>query len=267
MPPHMLDELPTELRLSIVELCDLKGLIKVRSLSKSWRALVMQSPHVRINPTRRKLLDLYDFCLKSKSFRASRETVIPLLKPLDRSHYLERLSDKPLPEAFDMWIREWPAKAAFGYLWPGLDGAILPLQPAHGVRTIPEFIRFRRPESYPIGEADLFVDRKFLLQHGIQEGSHQWPINSDYGRFKVNTLKIQHDPYLRSLSGLYAGISYVTLIIANGQPWNGSVQYEYFTRPNRMPMIWQRSQYASWIEFMKNEIHHIQKIRSYHTQS
>ncbi|KAL1620863.1 hypothetical protein SLS54_005793 [Diplodia seriata] len=259
----MLDELPTELKLSIVELCDLKGLINVRTLSRSWRALVVRSPHVRINPTRRKLLDFYDFCLESKSFRASRETVIPLLKPLDRSLYLQRLSDKPLPEAFDMWIREWPAKAVFGYLWPGLDGAIWPHQPAH----IPRFIRIPEcypigiPAIYPIGEADLFVDRKFLLQHGIQEGSHEWPINPDYGRFRVNTLKIQHDPYCRSLPGFYAGISCVTLIIANGQPWDGSVQHEYFTYPNR-PMVWQQSRYASWIEFMEREIHHIQAIRS-----
>ncbi|GME21949.1 F-box domain cyclin-containing protein [Neofusicoccum parvum] len=121
MPGTSLDGLPLDIKLRIVESCELTGLIKLRCVSRAWRNLVLETDISLLNPTRRALLDLYDFALDSKWFQHSRRHIIPDIQHFDRRQYLEDLPGTSVPEEFEMWIREWPEKAVIGWLWPGLE--------------------------------------------------------------------------------------------------------------------------------------------------
>ncbi|KAF4305189.1 hypothetical protein GTA08_BOTSDO06590 [Botryosphaeria dothidea] len=99
-PCRSLDELPLEVKLRFVENCDLSALVKLHTLSKTWRAL---------------LLDFYDLCLDSEYFRRPRRHIVKRLTPFHRDGYIQSwLSDPSLPEEFEMWLREWPSKAVIG---------------------------------------------------------------------------------------------------------------------------------------------------------
>ena len=67
---------------------------------------------------------MYLSLISSGDFLASRKRHSEVCAPFDRLTYLgalkRQLNHIALPEAFEMWILEWPAFAAFDFLWPGL---------------------------------------------------------------------------------------------------------------------------------------------------
>ncbi|CAL1715447.1 unnamed protein product [Somion occarium] len=113
------DDLPNELLLEIYPLLPLKGLIAARGVSRRWRSLVTEAD---LKPARRRLLELYLEVIKCPAFLATRADIVPHLKPFDRKAYLGHISEAAQPpEEFEMWVNEWPARAAIGWVWPGLN--------------------------------------------------------------------------------------------------------------------------------------------------
>ena len=110
-------DLPNELLLMIFPLLPLQPLIAVRAVNHKWRHLALLSD---INPTRRKLLALYDQFVASPAFHVTRPIIEPHLCSFDRNAYVSALPEAT-PEDFKMWLLEWPARAAIACLWPGLD--------------------------------------------------------------------------------------------------------------------------------------------------
>jgi len=116
------EALPLELQINIFEFLDIKSLIKARSTCSLWRDPLLLSA---VHPVRRRLLDMYMSLTGSGVFLASRQRHVEACKPFDRVAYLRVLQSQqpkgvPVPEAFEMWILEWPALAAFDCIWPGL---------------------------------------------------------------------------------------------------------------------------------------------------
>lgn len=115
------DDLPNELLLPIFAHLPLKSLIVSRCVCRRWRYLVTSAD---LDPERRRLLTLYLRAIETPSFLVTRSEIIPALKPFDRAQLLGFVRDNGigvLPKEFRMWIEEWPAKAAIGWIWPGLD--------------------------------------------------------------------------------------------------------------------------------------------------
>lgn len=115
------DDLPNELLLPIFAHLPLKSLITSRSVCRRWRYLVTSAD---LDPERRRLLTLYLRATNTPSFLITRSEIISALTPFDRSSFIQMVRDngiKVLPKEFRMWIEEWPAKAAIGWIWPGLD--------------------------------------------------------------------------------------------------------------------------------------------------
>ncbi|KAJ8456781.1 hypothetical protein ONZ45_g18580 [Pleurotus djamor] len=115
MPPH----LPNELLLQLIGYFSVTTLIISQGLSKEWRQLVSAA---EIHPIRRQLIDIYLSCIDQSWFRDSRPWTVANLRPFERRAYIDALlSQYPyLPESFQIFIMEWPAKAAIGGVWPGL---------------------------------------------------------------------------------------------------------------------------------------------------
>ena len=115
------DDLPNELLLPIFSHLPLKALIASRGVCRRWRYLVTSAD---LDPDRRSLLTLYLRALQTPSFLITRSEIVAALQPFDRNAFLQIVRDngiKKLPKEFQMWIEEWPAKAAIGWIWPGLD--------------------------------------------------------------------------------------------------------------------------------------------------
>ncbi|KAH7885412.1 hypothetical protein F5I97DRAFT_1382399 [Phlebopus sp. FC_14] len=114
-----LDRLPNELLLEVISYLPLKSLIAARGVNSSWRTLVLESDLLQV---RRKLLHFYLSVIRSPSFLAARQPVVRQLYPFDRDRYLDSYIQRSLeiPEEFEFYVREWPAKAAITWLWPGL---------------------------------------------------------------------------------------------------------------------------------------------------
>ncbi|THG95702.1 hypothetical protein EW026_g6010 [Hermanssonia centrifuga] len=114
------DDLPNELILSIFPLLPLQSLIAARCVNQRWRNLV---PLADLLPTRRKYLDFYLSVVRSPAFQEARRAIHPHLKHFDREEYLRFLTKtSTAPEEFILWVREWPASAVCGWMWPGLEG-------------------------------------------------------------------------------------------------------------------------------------------------
>ncbi|KAK7550574.1 hypothetical protein IWX49DRAFT_616447 [Phyllosticta citricarpa] len=115
------DELPVELHLLIISFLDLKGLIKMRSVSKHWRSLINKyAPNSKVVlPSRYALLQLYDEWTGTYACADTRRYILPQLRYFDRDEYMSNFPGN-VPEEFELWIREWPASAVIGWLWPGL---------------------------------------------------------------------------------------------------------------------------------------------------
>ncbi|KIJ64407.1 hypothetical protein HYDPIDRAFT_111721 [Hydnomerulius pinastri MD-312] len=128
-PINALDSQPNELMLELFAYLPLRSLIAARGVCTKWRRFVDLS---NLLPVRRRLLDFYLLAIKSPSFLAARQMIVPQLQVFDREEYLGKLLvNFVLPEEFEFYIREWPAKAAVSWVWPGLDNTFLS---ASGVR-------------------------------------------------------------------------------------------------------------------------------------
>ncbi|KAF9641575.1 putative f-box domain cyclin-like protein [Lasiodiplodia theobromae] len=119
-----IDILPAELQLEIASYLQLRELILLRNASKHWQALINNNLSF-IRRARQELHRLWDDTIHSPYFLPSRARVLPALRPFDRIQYLHSLScGLPLPEEFELWVLEWPAKAVIGWTWPGLDNGL-----------------------------------------------------------------------------------------------------------------------------------------------
>ena len=130
--PCMPEDFPNEILLQIFSFLPLKCLITGRTVSQEWRRLI---PLANINPIRRSFLDFYLTLVNLPIFPQTRPWVLANLQPFDRQQYInDLLNQHPyVPEAFRMWILEWPAKAVIGCVWPGLPNAYCPSEAADHV--------------------------------------------------------------------------------------------------------------------------------------
>jgi len=112
-------DLPNEILLHAFRFFPLKALIIGRTVSQDWRRLI---PLADISPIRRALLDFYLTLVSSPIFPQTRPWVLANLQPFDRQAYIDDLMRQHpyVPEAFRVWILEWPARAVIGCVWPGL---------------------------------------------------------------------------------------------------------------------------------------------------
>jgi hypothetical protein len=117
-----ISDLPNELILDIILYLPLKELIAATGVNKRWRQLV---PLADLIPARRGLLDLYLTAIQRPAFSKSRPRILPHLVPFDRQAYVAAVAasncDEPLPELFQFWLLEWPAKATISWHWPGIS--------------------------------------------------------------------------------------------------------------------------------------------------
>jgi hypothetical protein len=113
-----INDFPNELLLELFLHLPLKSLISSQGVCRRWRHLV---PLSDISPSRRALLELYIEIIFSPFFERTRPWTLLNLRPFDRNEYLDALLKQHdyIPEAFRLWILEWPARAAIG-AWPGL---------------------------------------------------------------------------------------------------------------------------------------------------
>jgi len=116
-----LTDLPAELQSQILSYCDLSSLIAAIGSYSVWR----QSCTLRdVHPTRRRLLDMYLNLVRSKTFLASRACVKKVCERFDREEYIRKMERQrgivAVPADFRMYILEWPERAVFDSLWPGM---------------------------------------------------------------------------------------------------------------------------------------------------
>jgi hypothetical protein len=115
-------DLPNELIFEIIQYLSLKTLIATIGVNKRWRRLV---PFANVLPARRALLDLYLNVICKPAFLRSRSRILPHLVPFDRQAYVSMVTalngDEPLPDLFELWLLEWPAKDTICWHWPGIS--------------------------------------------------------------------------------------------------------------------------------------------------
>ncbi|KAJ8482464.1 hypothetical protein ONZ45_g14944 [Pleurotus djamor] len=118
--------IPNELLLAIFREFHLTTLISANGVCREWRNLL---PLADIHPIRRALLELYKHIVHETWFLDGRQWVLENLRPFDRHAYVDALLTQHdyLPEQFRIWVLEWPARAAFGGIWPGLPMPIFDL--------------------------------------------------------------------------------------------------------------------------------------------
>ncbi|KAK0618661.1 hypothetical protein DIS24_g11644 [Lasiodiplodia hormozganensis] len=134
-----LEALPPELKMNIASHLQLRELILLRNASRCWQTLINNNLSL-IPRSRRKLLGLWDDTLRSPYFLPSRHSVTADLYDFDRRQYLASISHGlPLPEEFEVWVLEWPAKAVIGWMWPGLDRVVVSNEDGCNVFPVPEY--------------------------------------------------------------------------------------------------------------------------------
>jgi len=134
--------LPQTLLLRCFSYMDLNCLIFSRCVCSDWRILL---PLSDIHPTGRRFLELYDRMLANEVFLESRTWTLDNLKPFDRQSYIATLREQctgpeaDIPEDFEMYILEWPARMAIGCMWPGLpfvDSQTVSVQRQFGINYL-----------------------------------------------------------------------------------------------------------------------------------
>jgi F-box-like len=130
-----INRLPNELLLRIFCYLTLKSLIASYGVCQLWRQLI---PSSDILPNRHALFLLYLEVVSSPYFARSRPWTLKKLKPLDRDAYVNTLLEQHnyLPEAFHLWVLEWPARAVFGCLWPGLPSIHTDYEVGDGIERL-----------------------------------------------------------------------------------------------------------------------------------
>ena len=117
--PHMhVNDLPNEVLLLFFAPSNLKTLIALRGVSTRWRHLISVA---HIHPARRGLLEFYLRVINSPVFLPTRPHILQWLQNFNRQAFINSLPVST-PEDFKIWILEWPARAAIGWIWPGLRG-------------------------------------------------------------------------------------------------------------------------------------------------
>jgi len=114
-----INHIPFELLLHVFSYLTLKSLITSHGVCRRWRQLI---PSANVLPTRRTLFQLYLEIVSSPYFPQTRPWTLAKLIPFDREAYVAALlaQHNYLPEAFRLWVLEWPARVVFGCVWPGL---------------------------------------------------------------------------------------------------------------------------------------------------
>ncbi|KIJ23568.1 hypothetical protein M422DRAFT_786136 [Sphaerobolus stellatus SS14] len=112
--------LPNELYLGLLSHCSLKVLVALKGVCREWRRLV---PIADIPPDRHALLEFYLYLIDSGYFLLTRSWILDNIKFFDHEAYLASLVEQGaiLPEAFKLWITEWPAKAAIPWFLSNED--------------------------------------------------------------------------------------------------------------------------------------------------
>ncbi|GBE78850.1 hypothetical protein SCP_0200470 [Sparassis crispa] len=133
-----LNDLPNELIIEIFTYLPVYSIFQVRAVSKKWCGLVAATP---IDPVRRALLKLYLKAITSPVLLDTQPEVISYAAEFDGEAYassIEALTRRPLPEAFHMWLLEWPAHAVIKRLWPGLPSVCKNIVRFGGVCLFPQ---------------------------------------------------------------------------------------------------------------------------------
>jgi hypothetical protein len=129
----MVADFAPELLLHIFQFLPLKSLLAAKAVNRKWNALV---PTCRMTPERGELYKLYHTAITSPKFLDSRQCVLSTIHEFDREAYVAMLEgqdgggtigrDRTLPAEFRCYILEWPQKAVFGHIWPGMDNDFTP---------------------------------------------------------------------------------------------------------------------------------------------
>jgi F-box-like len=124
----MVASFPPELLLHIFQFFPLKSLLAAKAVNRKWNAL---APICSMTPERRELYTFYHMIIILPKFLDSRPYVLSTMRKFDREAYVAMLEgqdgggavgrDRTLPAEFRCYILEWPEKAVFGHLWPGMD--------------------------------------------------------------------------------------------------------------------------------------------------
>ncbi|KAL0954137.1 hypothetical protein HGRIS_005277 [Hohenbuehelia grisea] len=114
-----LPDLPQDILYDLLPYLPLQSLIAARGVCRTWHHAAELAD---IHPIRRELLNIYLDLIDRPWFLDSRKWPLENLRDFDRQAYLDTLLAQYnwLPEDFSMWILEWPARATFGWIWPGL---------------------------------------------------------------------------------------------------------------------------------------------------
>ncbi|KAL0954135.1 hypothetical protein HGRIS_005275 [Hohenbuehelia grisea] len=114
-----LPDLPQDILYDLLPYLPLQSLIAARGVCRTWHHAAELAD---IHPIRRELLNIYLDLIDRPWFLDSRKWPLENLRDFDRQAYLDTLLAQYnwLPEDFSMWILEWPARATFGWVWPGL---------------------------------------------------------------------------------------------------------------------------------------------------
>ena len=112
-------DLPDEVHLAIQSHMTLTTLLTARAVCRLWNSTI---PGSHIPSPRLHLLHLYLRLIRSPAFHATRKDTLKRLEPFDRTRALGMLGKGgvDLPDEFRLWLLEWPERAAFGNIWPGL---------------------------------------------------------------------------------------------------------------------------------------------------
>jgi hypothetical protein len=112
-------DLPDEVHLVIQSHMTISDLLRARGVCRLWHSLI---PGSHIPEARLRLLNLYLHITASPAFHTTRKGTLDRLQPFDREHALRMISkDGHCPEDFRLWILEWPERAVFADIWPGLQ--------------------------------------------------------------------------------------------------------------------------------------------------
>ncbi|KAI0695620.1 hypothetical protein BC835DRAFT_1345982 [Cytidiella melzeri] len=115
----LLMDLPDEVHLAIQSHMTVSSLLISRAVCRLWHSLI---PGSHIPPARLRLIHLYLRLVYSPAFHATRKDTLSRLQPFDAGRALSMIAKGgvQVPEEFRVWLLEWPARAAFAGIWPGL---------------------------------------------------------------------------------------------------------------------------------------------------
>ncbi|KAJ8495366.1 hypothetical protein ONZ45_g12906 [Pleurotus djamor] len=168
----MINILPFELLLATFREFHLTSIIAASGVCQEWRRLLLIA---NIHPSRRALLDIYLHIIGEPWFLDSRPWVLQNLSEFNRRVYVNTLLQQHdyLPDEFMIWVLEWPAKAVFGGIWPGLPTHIHdlvgPIGPAGWLEGW-NLLNFSKPVVWTVNAVNDKVDLDFDLDPDANMG-------------------------------------------------------------------------------------------------